>query len=116
VGRKLRLVLALKMEVTCSSETSADFQQTTWCYIPDNRTIHNTAVRTSNCMLQAGLLGFCVLYTIVRTVQNLLVCYKFELVIFKSICKTHNCKAFFSPMTEHFLFIKARVLAGKHFQ
>jgi hypothetical protein len=27
------------MEATCSSETSADIQKTTQCYIPENRTI-----------------------------------------------------------------------------
>jgi hypothetical protein len=31
----------LKMEATCSSETSVDFQRTTRPYIPDNRTHHN---------------------------------------------------------------------------
>jgi hypothetical protein len=30
----------LKMEATCSSETSVDFQQTRW-YIPEDRTLHN---------------------------------------------------------------------------
>jgi hypothetical protein len=30
----------LKMVVTCSSETSADFQQTAQLYIPEDRTIH----------------------------------------------------------------------------
>jgi hypothetical protein len=29
------------MEVTCSSKTSVDFQQTAWCYIPEDRTLHN---------------------------------------------------------------------------
>jgi hypothetical protein len=29
------------MESTCSSETSVDFQRTTWRYIPENRTIRN---------------------------------------------------------------------------
>jgi hypothetical protein len=29
------------MEVTYSSETSGDFQQTTRCYIPEDRTLHN---------------------------------------------------------------------------
>jgi hypothetical protein len=28
------------MEVTCSSETSADFQRTTGFYIPEDRTLH----------------------------------------------------------------------------
>jgi hypothetical protein len=31
----------LKMEETCSSETSADFQRTTWHYISADRTLHN---------------------------------------------------------------------------
>jgi hypothetical protein len=31
----------LKMEVTCSSETSVDFQRTTQRYIPKDRNIHN---------------------------------------------------------------------------
>jgi hypothetical protein len=31
----------LKMEVTCSSETSVDFQRTTRRYIPEERTLHN---------------------------------------------------------------------------
>jgi hypothetical protein len=29
------------MEVTCSSETSVDFQQITWYSIPEERTLHN---------------------------------------------------------------------------
>jgi hypothetical protein len=29
----------LKIEVICSSETSVDFQRTTWCYIPVDRTL-----------------------------------------------------------------------------
>jgi hypothetical protein len=31
----------LKMEATCSSETSVDFQQTTQCYIPEDRALHD---------------------------------------------------------------------------
>jgi hypothetical protein len=34
------------MESTCSSETSVDSQRTTRRYIPENRTIHNNAVKT----------------------------------------------------------------------
>jgi hypothetical protein len=30
----------LKMEATCSSETSADFHQTTWRYIPEEKSVH----------------------------------------------------------------------------
>jgi hypothetical protein len=33
--------LTLKMEVTCSSETLVDFQQTTQHYIPEDRILHN---------------------------------------------------------------------------
>jgi hypothetical protein len=33
--------LSLKMEVTCSTETSVDFQWTTHCYIPGDRTLHD---------------------------------------------------------------------------
>jgi hypothetical protein len=36
------------MQATYSSETSVDFQQTTRRYIPEDRTIHTTAVRNSN--------------------------------------------------------------------
>jgi hypothetical protein len=32
---------ALKMEATCSSETSVDFQRTMRSYIPEGRTLHN---------------------------------------------------------------------------
>jgi hypothetical protein len=31
----------LKMEATCSSQTSVDFQRTTRRYIPEDRTLHN---------------------------------------------------------------------------
>jgi hypothetical protein len=31
----------LRMEATCSSETSVDFQRTTRRYIPEDRTLHN---------------------------------------------------------------------------
>jgi hypothetical protein len=36
-----------KMEATYSSETSVDFQRTTWHYILEDRTFITTAVRTS---------------------------------------------------------------------
>jgi hypothetical protein len=32
------------MEVTCSSETSLDFQWTTWYYIPEDRTLNRITV------------------------------------------------------------------------
>jgi hypothetical protein len=38
----------LKMQATCSSETSVDFQRTTLCCIPEDRIFLTTAVRTSN--------------------------------------------------------------------
>jgi hypothetical protein len=31
----------LNMEATCSSETSGDFQQPTWRYIPEDTAVHN---------------------------------------------------------------------------
>jgi hypothetical protein len=31
----------LKMDATCSSERSVDFQGATQCYIPEDRTLHN---------------------------------------------------------------------------
>jgi hypothetical protein len=31
--------LTLKIEATCSSETMIDFQQTTWCYTLEDRTL-----------------------------------------------------------------------------
>jgi hypothetical protein len=34
----------LKVEVTCSSETSADYQWTTWPYISEDRTVHNPTI------------------------------------------------------------------------
>jgi hypothetical protein len=33
--------VTLKMEAIYSSETSVYFQRTTWCYIPEDRTLHN---------------------------------------------------------------------------
>jgi hypothetical protein len=39
---------ALKMEVTCPSETSVDFHRATQRYIIEDRTRHSTAVRTLN--------------------------------------------------------------------
>jgi hypothetical protein len=33
--------LILKMKPTCCSEKSVGFQQTTWCYIQDDRNRHN---------------------------------------------------------------------------
>jgi hypothetical protein len=39
---------ALKMEATCSSETSIVSQRTTRRYIPEDRNFRNTGVKTSN--------------------------------------------------------------------
>jgi hypothetical protein len=33
--------LTLKMNATCCSENSVGFQQTAWCYIPEDRDRHN---------------------------------------------------------------------------
>jgi hypothetical protein len=40
--------LTMKLEATCSSETSFDFQRTTGCYIPDVELFMTTDVRPSN--------------------------------------------------------------------
>jgi hypothetical protein len=37
----------MKMEATCYSETSVDFQRNTWRYIPEDRTIHNNCSEIS---------------------------------------------------------------------
>jgi hypothetical protein len=34
---------AMKMEATCSSETSVDFRRTTRRYIPEDRTVHTNS-------------------------------------------------------------------------
>jgi hypothetical protein len=41
----------LKMEVTCSSETSVDFQRTTPRYIPEDVTIHNHRCENQNSIV-----------------------------------------------------------------
>jgi hypothetical protein len=40
-GGKQRCYDTTEMEATCSSETVVDFQRTTWCYIPEDRNLHN---------------------------------------------------------------------------
>jgi hypothetical protein len=47
-GFLLYSFLTLKMEATCSSETSVNFQQTTQCYIPEGRTLHNRKIFKSH--------------------------------------------------------------------
>jgi hypothetical protein len=37
--------LTLKMEATCSSKTSVDFQQTAWHYIPEDRTLYKNVIK-----------------------------------------------------------------------
>jgi hypothetical protein len=47
----------LKMDATCSSKTSVDFQRTTRCYISENKTLHK-----GHCSLIMSLLTFlCIL-------------------------------------------------------
>jgi hypothetical protein len=41
VRESVRLIRRLKMEVICSSETSGDFQLTTWRYILEDSDVHN---------------------------------------------------------------------------
>jgi hypothetical protein len=54
------ILRTLKIEVTCSSETSVDFQRTKWHYIPEDRTLNKHHVRTSDPILiiQLLLLGY----------------------------------------------------------
>jgi hypothetical protein len=42
----LAYFLTWKMETTCSSETSVDFQWTTWRYIPEDRTLYISLINT----------------------------------------------------------------------
>jgi hypothetical protein len=42
----LAISWTLKVEVTCSSDTSVDFQRSTRRYIPEDRPLHTMAVRT----------------------------------------------------------------------
>jgi hypothetical protein len=39
-SKQLAYSSPLEMEATCSSKISVDFQQTTQCYIPEDRTLH----------------------------------------------------------------------------
>jgi hypothetical protein len=43
-------------EVLCSSETSVDFYQTTWCHFPDDSTLqsHRRENLSSDCVLVSG--------------------------------------------------------------
>jgi hypothetical protein len=45
----LAYLTTLKMEATCSSEISVDFQQTTRRYIPEARTLHNDLCENVRC-------------------------------------------------------------------
>jgi hypothetical protein len=47
--RKQRLMI-LKMEATCSSETSVDFHRTTLSYIPEERTLQNLTSYNRACL------------------------------------------------------------------
>jgi hypothetical protein len=38
----------MKIEAICSSETSVDVQQTTWCYIPEDRTLEIAIIIGAN--------------------------------------------------------------------
>jgi hypothetical protein len=46
-----------KIEATCSTEMSVDFQRTTWCYIAENITLRNNHCGTSNptCIFTCSL-------------------------------------------------------------
>jgi hypothetical protein len=40
-GYSLAYSSTLKMEAVCSSKMSVDFHWTTWCYNPEDTTLHN---------------------------------------------------------------------------
>jgi hypothetical protein len=48
---------ALKMEATCSPETLASFQQTTWHYIPEDSTPQVTCSTIFSCLLKILIQG-----------------------------------------------------------
>jgi hypothetical protein len=71
----------LKLKVTCSPKTSADFQWTTWPYFPDDRTLHNNCCENlksypTNNFIFAGkllvllLLHFVIIFLIMHICKN----------------------------------------------
>jgi hypothetical protein len=50
---------ALKMEVTCSSEMLDDFQRTTQCYSPEDRTHQNNVSRSYKYPVRGHPVGIC---------------------------------------------------------
>jgi hypothetical protein len=48
---------ALKMGATYASEMSIDFQWTTWCYIPEDRTFHDHCCQNLELYMSFVLLG-----------------------------------------------------------
>jgi hypothetical protein len=54
----LAFSLTLKMEATCLSETSVDFQWSTWCYIPEGRILHNHSYEDLKIFYQCSLHTF----------------------------------------------------------
>jgi hypothetical protein len=41
----------LKMVAICSSKMSANFQPTTWCYVPEDSSLHLTDYQTTSCKI-----------------------------------------------------------------
>jgi hypothetical protein len=56
----------LKMEALCSSETSIEFQRTTWRYIREERTLYNHRCENLNSCYGVGL-GFIFLAVVLRS-------------------------------------------------
>jgi hypothetical protein len=50
---------SLKLEATCSSETSVDFQQTTWSYIPQDTSLPNHSCENPNSYKKLNSLKAC---------------------------------------------------------
>jgi hypothetical protein len=49
------------MEAKCSSKTVADFQWTTWYYIPEDSTLHNHCCENLKCYICMSLLTYSLL-------------------------------------------------------
>jgi hypothetical protein len=55
------------MEMTGSSKMSADFQQTTWSYIPEDKTLHNHCENLKVIEIPLMVLAMVRLYTTEET-------------------------------------------------
>jgi hypothetical protein len=84
----LAYFLTLRMEVTCSSETSVDFKRTLRCYTPKNRTLHKPQI-------PHGPTGFTVC-----TAQNLTL----------SVTHFSGRMPWYTPLMQHVFDFKAKLM------